>query len=95
MGGCPQHGPGPVPARQLDRLQDITRAEVTSAEQLNDNEKAELAAALEKMSGRRIKADFRLNPALIAGAVVRIGSTIYDGTVRTQLERLRGRLDSI
>jgi F-type H+-transporting ATPase subunit delta len=41
-----------------------------------------------------VEAQYQLDPALIAGTVVRVGSTIYDGSVRTQLERLRARLAS-
>ena len=76
---------------QLDERQGITRADVTSARELNEGEKKQLRAALERLTGRRVEAQYRLDPALIAGAVVRIGSTIYDGSVRTQLERLRAR----
>lgn len=77
---------------QIDKHRGITRAEVTSAGELNDTEKARLRAVLEQISGRSVETEYRLDPALIAGAVVRIGSTIYDGSVRTQLERLRFRL---
>lgn len=79
---------------QLDEREGITRANVTSAHQLDESEKKELARVLERLSGRRVETEYRLDPALIAGAVVRVGSTIYDGSVRTQLERLRMRLES-
>jgi F-type H+-transporting ATPase subunit delta len=79
---------------QLDDRQGITRVNVTSARELNDTEKIELRGALEHISGRRVEAQYQLDPALIAGTVVRVGSTIYDGSVRTQLERLRARLAS-
>ncbi|HEY1866368.1 MAG TPA: ATP synthase F1 subunit delta [Candidatus Acidoferrales bacterium] len=79
---------------QLDDRQGITRVNVTSARELNDTEKTELRGALEHISGRRVEAQYQLDPALIAGTVVRVGSTIYDGSVRTQLERLRARLAS-
>jgi F-type H+-transporting ATPase subunit delta len=79
---------------RLDERQGITRADVTSARELADAEKAELRGALERLSGQRVEADYRLDPALIAGAVVRIGSTIYDGSARAQIERLRARLAS-
>ena len=79
---------------ELDRVSGVTRAQVTSAADLSDAEKAELAAMLSRISGQQIKAEYRQDPNLIGGAVVRIGSTIYDGTVRTQLQRLRERLDS-
>jgi F-type H+-transporting ATPase subunit delta len=79
---------------QLDKRRGVTRAAVTSADVLNDAEKAELRKVLEQISGRKVEAEYLQDPELIAGAVVRIGSKIYDGSVRTQLERLRTRLAS-
>jgi F-type H+-transporting ATPase subunit delta len=79
---------------QLDQRAGITRANVTSAHQLDEGEKKQLVKALERLSGTRVETEYRLDPALIAGAVVRVGSTIYDGSVRTQLERLRMHLES-
>ncbi len=79
---------------ELDAREGITRASVTSARELDEVEKAQLRGALEHLSGRRVEAQYQLDPALIAGTVVRMGSTIYDGSVRTQLERLRVRMVS-
>ena len=79
---------------QLDALQGVARADVISARQLKESEKKRIRAALERLSGRRVEAHYDLDPSLIAGAVVRVGSTIYDGSVRTQLGRLRSRLES-
>lgn len=79
---------------RLDERQGVARANVISARQLKEGEKKQLRSALERLSGRRVEAHYELDPALIAGAVVRVGSTIYDGSVRTQLERLRVRLES-
>ena len=72
----------------------MARANVVSARDLTEGEKKQLRAALERLSGRRVEARYDLDPALIGGAVVRVGSTIYDGSVRTRLERLRARLES-
>ena len=47
-----------------------------------------------KLTGEKVQAQFTTDAALIGGAVVRIGSTIYDGSVRTQLERMRARMIS-
>jgi F-type H+-transporting ATPase subunit delta len=80
--------------RRLDDRQGIVRAEVSSARGLTDAEKAELSRALARLTGRRVEAAYHLDPALLAGTVVRIGSTIYDGSVRTQLEKMRERLAS-
>ena len=76
----------------LDARQGITQATVTSAAELTAPERAEMDAALVKLTGKKVQAQFTTDAALIAGAVVRIGSTIYDGSVRAQLERLRVRM---
>ena len=81
-------------SRLLDARQGVTQATISSAAALTAQEQAELAAALTKLTGQRVQAQYTTDPALIGGAVVRIGSTIYDGSVRTQLERLRARMIS-
>jgi len=78
----------------LDARQGIMQATVTSAAELTPDERKELDAALDKLTGRKVQAQFKIDSALIGGAVVRIGSTIYDGSVRAQLERLRVRMIS-
>ncbi len=80
--------------RQLDERLGLTRADVTSASTLSPDDQARLRGALEKITAGRVEAEYRVDPNLIAGAVVRIGSTIYDGSVRTRLERLRHELAS-
>jgi F-type H+-transporting ATPase subunit delta len=81
-------------SRLLDARQGITQATVTSATELTPQERAELSAALGKLTGAKVQAQYATDGALIGGAVVRIGSTIYDGSVRTQLERMRVRMIS-
>jgi len=78
----------------LDARQGITQAAVTSAADLTAKERAELDAALAKLTGQKVQAQFNTDAALIGGAVVRIGSTIYDGSLRAQLDRLRARMIS-
>jgi F-type H+-transporting ATPase subunit delta len=78
----------------LDARQGVMQATVTSAADLTEGERAELDAALEKLTGKIVQAQFNTDPALIGGAVVKIGSTIYDGSVRAQLNRLRARMIS-
>jgi len=78
----------------LDARQGITQATVTSAAELTSVERAEIDAALAKLTGRKVQAQCKTDPALIGGAVVRIGSTIYDGSVRAQLDRLRAKMIS-
>ena len=78
----------------LDARQGITQATVTSAAELTSAERAEIDAALAKLTGRKVQAQCKTDPSLIGGAVVRIGSTIYDGSVRAQLDRLRAKMIS-
>ncbi len=72
----------------------IAEAQVISVSELNDQQKADLNQVLERLTGKRIEARYALDSALIGGAVVKIGSTIYDGSVREQLNRLRAQLAS-
>jgi len=78
-------------AQLLERM-GITHAQVTTAKELTAAEKADLAKALEQLTGKRVEAEYKQDSGLIGGAVVRIGSTVYDGSVRQQLNRLRASL---
>ena len=81
-------------SRLLDARQGITQATVTSATELTGKERDELGTALGNLTGEKVQAQYTTDAALIGGAIVRIGSTIYDGSVRTQLERMRARMIS-
>jgi F-type H+-transporting ATPase subunit delta len=76
----------------LRQRQGFAEAEVTSAAEMNDQQKAELVRTLERLSGKKIQPKYSLEPELLAGIIVRIGDTIYDGSVRNRLNRLRTRL---
>jgi F-type H+-transporting ATPase subunit delta len=80
--------------RQLDERLGVRRAEVSSARDLPEADQARLQAVLASLTGCKIEAEYRLAPELIAGTVVRIGSTIYDGSVRTRIDKLRHQLAS-
>jgi F-type H+-transporting ATPase subunit delta len=67
-------------------------ANVSSARELSDSQQTELKINLEKITGKQIKLDFNVDPNLIGGVVTRIGSTIYDASVKTQLENLKEEL---
>lgn len=77
---------------QLDERLGFVRAEVSSALLLNDEQKESLEAELSRLSGKKAKAAYMIDPSLIGGVVARLGSTVYDGSVRGQLERLRTKL---
>lgn len=74
------------------RREGIVEAQVSSAIELNAKQRAELAFTLERLTGKRVEASFALEPNLLGGAVVRVGDTVYDGSLRTQLNELRTRL---
>ena len=79
---------------ELNERLGIVVAEVTSAHELNDEEKRQLSAVLEQRTGKKMQPRFQIDGALLGGAVVRLGSTIYDGSVRDQLKRLRKQLET-
>lgn len=79
---------------ELNERLGIVDAEVTSAQELNDDEKRHLNTVLEQRTGKKVQARFQIDPALLGGALVRLGSTIYDGSVRDQLKRLREQLET-
>jgi F-type H+-transporting ATPase subunit delta len=79
---------------EMNRRAGIVEALIVSAHELSAPEKSQLTQALERTTGKKVQAQYQLNPQLIGGAAVRIGSTIYDGSVREQLNRLRAELES-
>lgn len=70
----------------------IRPAEIVTARELSDGERAELVAGVRKLAGAVIEPTFKLDPAIIGGTVVRVGSTVWDGSVRGRLERLKEAL---
>jgi F-type H+-transporting ATPase subunit delta len=76
----------------LDERLGFARAEVSSARELTDSQRTALSTQLERMTGKRIRMRFAVDPALIGGVVARIGSTVYDGSVRGQLDSLGRKL---
>ncbi len=70
----------------------IVAAQITSARPLGESEKAELKANLEKLTGKSVNLTFNINEELIGGVVTKIGSTVYDGSVKTQLQQLKEQL---
>ena len=75
-------------ANVLDERAGVVSAEVVSARPVSEPTKTQLEAKLAELTGKRIRLSFASDPSLIVGIVTRIGSTIYDGSVRNQLQRL-------
>jgi F-type H+-transporting ATPase subunit delta len=78
--------------QELDERQGFAEAQVSSARQLSDPEKQVLEAEITKMTGKKVRARYAQDASLLGGAVVQVGSTIYDGSVKGQLERIREQL---
>lgn len=79
-------------ASVLEERSGVVSAEITSARDLPDDERSQLKVNLEKLTGKKVKVNFAINGEIIGGVVTRIGSTVYDGSVRTKLENLRQQL---
>jgi F-type H+-transporting ATPase subunit delta len=77
---------------ELQERMGIRQAEVVTARELSEAERATLVAGIGKVAGSRVEASFKLDKSILGGSVVRIGSTVYDGSVRGRLERLKDAL---
>ena len=76
----------------LEERAGFVSGKVVSARPLGEREKAELQSNIEKMTGKKVSLDFGIDANLIGGVVTTIGSTVYDGSVKTQLETLKTQL---
>jgi F-type H+-transporting ATPase subunit delta len=77
---------------RLMEHQQVVRAEVTTATPLTPDRTAELQRRLAQATGRKVDITTSVNPAIIGGVITRIGGTVYDGSLATQLQRMRERL---
>jgi len=78
----------------VDERLGFARAEVSSPTELTEAQRGAINSQLESLTGKRIRMRFAVDPALIGGVVARIGSTVYDGSVRGQLQTLGRRLST-
>ncbi|HVH26954.1 MAG TPA: ATP synthase F1 subunit delta [Vicinamibacterales bacterium] len=77
--------------RVLD-YQNIVRAEVTTADSLPDDRAQAFERGLARVTGRTVKLATKVDPSIIGGVVARIGTTVYDGSITTQLKKMKQRL---
>jgi F-type H+-transporting ATPase subunit delta len=77
--------------RVLD-YQKIVRAEVTTTESLPGDRVQAFERSLARLAGQTVKLATKVDPSIIGGVVARIGTTVYDGSVTTQLKKMRQRL---
>ena len=83
-------------SRQLDAMIEEkagrVMAEVVSAKPLDPSQLSQITATLEKLSGKKVSLSSRQDPDLLGGVVAKVGDTVYDGSLRTQLRNLRDEL---
>lgn len=76
----------------LEERSGFVSARIISARPLSAAQQSEIQANLEKMTGKRVSPSFTMDETIIGGVVTRIGSTVYDGSVKTQLENLKQQM---
>jgi F-type H+-transporting ATPase subunit delta len=81
-------------AQELSQRLGFAEAEITTARELKADERKELEQDLARVTGKKIKARYDQDKGILGGAVARVGSTVFDGSVRGQLERIRQQLTS-
>jgi F-type H+-transporting ATPase subunit delta len=80
--------------QDLNQRLGFAVAEITSSRELSDAECRNLESEVEKLTGRKVRASYSKDASILGGAMVKIGSTIYDGSVKGQLERMKQALSS-
>jgi F-type H+-transporting ATPase subunit delta len=87
-----------IAAAYRNRLMEhakIVRAEVVTAVPIPADRLAALQRGLAGATGRDVHLEARVDPSIIGGAITRIGSTVYDGSVTRQLEKMRDALTAV
>jgi F-type H+-transporting ATPase subunit delta len=77
---------------ELQERMGIRQVEIVTARALSEQDRGGLVAGIGKLARAEIQASFSLDSTILGGTVVRIGSTVYDGSVRGRLERLKAAL---
>jgi F-type H+-transporting ATPase subunit delta len=77
---------------EMQERQGIRSVEIVTARELSEQDRAGLVNGVGKLAGAQIEASFTLDESILGGTVVRIGSTVYDGSVRGRLDRLKEAL---
>lgn len=78
--------------QELDSRLGFSEAEVSSARELSQAERQALEGQVERLTGKKVRARYSRDESLLGGAIVKLGSTIYDGSVKGQLEKIRETL---
>ena len=85
--GIAQHA-----VQQINERLGLAEAQIVSARELDAEEKRKLELQVTKVTGKTVRVHYLLDPKLIGGAIVKVGSTVFDGSVRGQLQRMKEQL---
>ena len=77
---------------EMQERQGVRSVEIVTARELGEKDRAGLVDGVGKLAGAKIQASFKLDSSILGGTVVRIGSTVYDGSVRGRLDRLKAAI---
>jgi len=80
--------------QELNRRMGYIEAQITTARELGEPERNALESQVAKLTGQKVRARYSQDRSILGGAIVKIGSTIYDGSVQGQLERIREAISS-
>jgi len=79
--------------KELQQRLGIHQAEITTARKLTSEDRAALLEHVGKLAQGQVEASFKLDESILGGVIVRIGSTVYDGSVLGRVERLKEELN--
>jgi F-type H+-transporting ATPase subunit delta len=75
--------------RELDLRTDIISAEITTAREMPEPEKMKMRERIKAATGKEVRLQFRSDPQIIGGVITRIGSMVYDGSIKNQLTQMK------
>lgn len=77
---------------ELNARLGFADAEVTSVHELSDEDRVAIEQQIERVAGKKVRAKYKTNSSLLGGALIRVGSTVHDGSIRGQLAKIKEQL---
>jgi F-type H+-transporting ATPase subunit delta len=77
----------------IEQLEGIERVEVVVPMPLSAAQRDQLRSVLEDRTGRKVVLEEKVEPGVLGGMVVKVGSTVYDGSAHTQIQQIRQNLE--
>ena len=78
--------------REMDRREGIMQAEITTAAPMDHSQQSMLVSELQEITGKKVNVEYKVDSSLIGGAVTRLGSVVYDGSIKTKLAAIEQQL---